>query len=58
MSASFVTDAMIYLAAAVICVPLAARFGLGSVLGYLIAGCAAWCATSRAFCTSPSSAWC
>ena len=40
MSASFVTDAMIYLAAAVICVPLAARFGLGSVLGYLIAGCA------------------
>jgi glutathione-regulated potassium-efflux system ancillary protein KefC len=40
VSASFVVDAMVYLAAAVICVPLAARFGLGSVLGYLIAGCA------------------
>ncbi len=32
-------DALIYLAAAVICVPLAARLRLGSVLGYLIAGC-------------------
>lgn len=31
-------DALIYLAAAVICVPLAKRLGLGSVLGYLIAG--------------------
>ncbi len=31
-------DALIYLAAAVVCVPLAKRFGLGSVLGYLIAG--------------------
>lgn len=31
-------EAMIYLAAAVICVPLAKRFGLGAVLGYLIAG--------------------
>lgn len=40
MSGSFLADAMVYLAAAVICVPLAARFGLGSVLGYLIAGCA------------------
>ena len=29
---------MIYLAAAVVFVPLASRFGLGSVLGYLIAG--------------------
>ena len=33
-------DLMIYLAAAVIAVPIAKRFGLGSVLGYLIAGCA------------------
>ena len=40
MSASFLVDTMVYLAAAVVCVPLAARFGLGSVLGYLIAGCA------------------
>jgi glutathione-regulated potassium-efflux system ancillary protein KefC len=32
-------EAMIYLAAAVVFVPLASRFRLGSVLGYLIAGC-------------------
>ena len=31
-------QAAIYLAAAVIAVPLATRFGLGSVLGYLLAG--------------------
>ena len=34
------TDALIFLAAAVICVPLAKWAGLGAVLGYLIAGCA------------------
>jgi glutathione-regulated potassium-efflux system ancillary protein KefC len=33
-------EVMIYLAAAVVFVPLASRFKLGSVLGYLIAGCA------------------
>ncbi len=33
-------EALIFLAAAVIFVPLAARIGLGSVLGYLIAGAA------------------
>ncbi|HET7543317.1 MAG TPA: glutathione-regulated potassium-efflux system protein KefC [Polyangiaceae bacterium] len=32
-------DTMVYLAAAVLFVPLAARFKLGSVLGYLLAGC-------------------
>jgi glutathione-regulated potassium-efflux system ancillary protein KefC len=32
------TEALVYLAAAVVCVPLARRLGLGSVLGYLIAG--------------------
>jgi len=32
-------DAIVYLGAAVVCVPLAKRLGLGSVLGYLIAGC-------------------
>ena len=32
-------DLIIYLVAAVIAVPLAKRLGLGSVLGYLIAGC-------------------
>ena len=31
-------QAFIYLCAAVIAVPLAKRFGLGSVLGYLLAG--------------------
>jgi glutathione-regulated potassium-efflux system ancillary protein KefC len=33
-------DAAIYLGATVVFVPLARRFGLGSVLGYLAAGCA------------------
>ncbi|MGZ5042145.1 MAG: glutathione-regulated potassium-efflux system protein KefC [Usitatibacter sp.] len=33
-------EALIFLAAAVICVPIAARLGLGSVMGYLIAGAA------------------
>jgi monovalent cation:H+ antiporter-2, CPA2 family len=32
------TQALIYLAAAVICVPVAKKLGMGSVLGYLIAG--------------------
>ncbi len=35
---SFLFQALIYLAAAVIAVPIAARLGLGSVLGYLAAG--------------------
>jgi glutathione-regulated potassium-efflux system ancillary protein KefC len=39
VSGGFLADTIVYLAAAVVCVPLAARFGLGSVLGYLIAGC-------------------
>ena len=37
---SFLIEATIYLAAAVIAVPIATRFGLGSVLGYLLAGIA------------------
>lgn len=37
MTAYFI-QAFIYLLAAVIAVPLASRFGLGSVLGYLVAG--------------------
>lgn len=37
---SFLYQASIYLAAAVIAVPLASRLGLGSVLGYLAAGIA------------------
>ena len=35
---NFLTQALIYLAAAVICVPFARKLGMGSVLGYLIAG--------------------
>ncbi|WGH79283.1 cation:proton antiporter domain-containing protein [Jannaschia ovalis] len=35
---SFLFQAAIYLAAATLCVPLAVRFGFGSVLGYLVAG--------------------
>jgi glutathione-regulated potassium-efflux system ancillary protein KefC len=37
--ASILRDALVYLGAAVVCVPVAKRIGLGSVLGYLIAGC-------------------
>jgi glutathione-regulated potassium-efflux system ancillary protein KefC len=33
-------DTLVYLAAAVVCVPVAKRLGLGAVLGYLAAGCA------------------
>ncbi len=36
---SLLTDAIVYLGAAVVCVPLASRLKLGSVLGYLGAGC-------------------
>src|SRR4051812_18322832 len=35
---SFQYQALVYLAAAVILVPIAKRIGLGSVLGYLLAG--------------------
>ncbi|MEM9490996.1 MAG: cation:proton antiporter, partial [Myxococcota bacterium] len=34
----FLSSALIYLVAAVVAVPIAKRLGLGSVLGYLIAG--------------------
>src|SRR5262245_13943328 len=36
---SLLIEAVIYLSAAVVFVPLAKRLGLGSVLGYLAAGC-------------------
>jgi CPA2 family monovalent cation:H+ antiporter-2 len=35
---NILTQALIYLAAAVICVPVAKKLGMGSVLGYIIAG--------------------
>lgn len=34
----FLIEALVYLTAALVAVPLAVRFGMGSVLGYLIAG--------------------
>src|SRR5687767_2222506 len=40
MHGNILAQAFIYLAAAVLVVPLAKRLGLGSVLGYLIAGVA------------------
>jgi monovalent cation:H+ antiporter-2, CPA2 family len=38
MNGSFLHDALIYLATAVVFVPLAKKLGMGSVLGYLIGG--------------------
>jgi monovalent cation:proton antiporter-2 (CPA2) family protein len=38
MSADFLQQSVVYLGAALVLVPLAARLGLGSVLGYLLAG--------------------
>ncbi|KRB91484.1 glutathione-regulated potassium-efflux system protein KefC [Noviherbaspirillum sp. Root189] len=40
MTHSLLFNALIYLAAAVVAVPIAKRFGLGAVLGYLMAGVA------------------
>ncbi|WP_287062241.1 cation:proton antiporter, partial [Algoriphagus sp.] len=34
----FLINAIIFIVAAIICVPIAKRLGMGSVLGYLIAG--------------------
>lgn len=39
-SDGLLVDAVVYLGAAVACVPIASRLKLGSVLGYLAAGCA------------------
>jgi glutathione-regulated potassium-efflux system ancillary protein KefC len=36
---SLIRDAIFFLAAALVCVPIAKRLKLGSVLGYLVAGC-------------------
>jgi monovalent cation:H+ antiporter-2, CPA2 family len=38
MTDGFIAQALVYLTAAIICVPLAKRLGMGSVLGYLFAG--------------------
>jgi Kef-type K+ transport system membrane component KefB len=39
MDSHTLIQALIYLGAAALIVPVAVRLGLGSVLGYLIAGC-------------------
>ncbi|MDN3689952.1 monovalent cation:proton antiporter-2 (CPA2) family protein [Cyclobacterium jeungdonense] len=38
MENGFLYQAMIYLSAAIVCVPIAKKLGMGSVLGYLLAG--------------------
>jgi glutathione-regulated potassium-efflux system ancillary protein KefC len=38
MDSQFLLQAFVFLAAAIVAVPIAKRFGLGSVLGYLVAG--------------------
>jgi len=38
MTEGFLFQALIYLTAAIVCVPIAKRLGMGSVLGYLLAG--------------------
>lgn len=38
MGNSFLQQAIIFLSAALVCVPLAKKLGIGSVLGYLLAG--------------------
>jgi len=38
MTGGFLFQALVYLSAAVICVPISKRIGMGSVLGYLLAG--------------------
>src|SRR3954467_2288608 len=40
MEHSLLQNALVYLAAAVVAVPIAKRLGLGAVLGYLLAGIA------------------
>ena len=58
------TQAILFLLAALIFVPLAVRAGLGSVLGYLVAGmvigpwASVWSATRPRSCMCPNSAWC
>ncbi|GHZ19064.1 Glutathione-regulated potassium-efflux system protein KefB [Vibrio cholerae] len=59
LTSDFLSSSVVFLSAAVIAVPLAQRVGLGSVLGYLLAGDCDWsmgtgldprCASHHAFC--------
>jgi monovalent cation:H+ antiporter-2, CPA2 family len=38
MAGNFLQNALIYLGSAIVCVPLAKKLGIGSVLGYILAG--------------------
>ena len=38
MSDNFLSQAIVYLGAALVCVPIAKKLGFSSVLGYIIAG--------------------
>ncbi len=61
---AWLTNSLIYLSAAVLVVPLSKALGLGSIIGYLVAGIAIgpWglglVSSVENVCISPSSAWC
>ena len=62
MDSHTLIQALIYLGSAALIVPIAVRLGLGSVLGYLIAGCiiGPWGLRPmpNLFCTLQRLAWC
>ncbi len=64
MDSHTLIQALIYLGSAALIVPIAVRLGLGSVLGYLIAGCiiGPWglrlVTMPNLFCTLPRLGWC
>lgn len=64
MDSHTLIQALIYLGSAALIVPIAVRLGLGSVLGYLIAGCiiGPWglrlVTDADLFCTLPRLGWC
>ena len=64
MDSHTLIQALIYLGAAALIVPVAVRLGLGSVLGYLIAGCVigpwgfVWLRMQRRFSISLKSVLC
>lgn len=64
MDSHTLIQALIYLGSAALIVPIAVRLGLGSVLGYLIAGCIIgpwgcdWWPMPNLFCTLQRLAWC
>ena len=64
MNHTFLQDALIYLGAAILFVPIAKRLGMGSVLGYLLAGITIGPfflgfvgGEGKTLCISPNSVW-